>query len=275
MLSRRQLLLLASTAAVARCVPARQEHAAADAEAEDVSGEGDVEERTEGWSTGRIGARPASPSRIAAVRGEQPLGLGRRDGVLYVPDGYDPSRAAPLLLVLHGAGGSGARALRAMQPYADRYGIIVVAPDSARRTWDLIAFETVGPDAERIDAALGTVFERYAIDAACLGVSGFSDGASYALTLGVANGDLFTHLIAFSPGFLRATAQVGQPAVFISHGEADDVLPVRLCSRRIVPRLQRAGYAVRYHEFEGGHEVPAGIATEAVDWFVKDAARSA
>jgi len=233
------------------------------------SGEG------EGWASGRIGARPASSSHARAVRGEQPLGLGGRDGVLYVPDTYDPGRAAPLLLVLHGAGGAGARAMRAMQPHADRHGIIVVAPDSARRTWDLIASEAVGPDAERIDAALGMVFARYAIDADRLGVSGFSDGASYALTLGVANGDLFTHLIAFSPGFLRATAQVGRPSVFISHGEADDVLPVRLCSRRIVPRLQRAGYAVQYHEFEGGHDVPPGIATEAVDWFVKGERESA
>ncbi len=36
---------------------------------------------------------------------------------------------------------------------------------------------------------------------------GFSDGASYALSLGVPNGDLFTHIVAFSPGFMRLPDQ--------------------------------------------------------------------
>ena len=39
--------------------------------------------------------------------------------------------------------------------------------------------------------------------------SGFSDGASYALSLGAANGDLFTHIAAFSPGFMRPPVSVG------------------------------------------------------------------
>jgi phospholipase/carboxylesterase len=261
MLSRRQLLLLPAALAAGRCaLPAEVDMRDSESGAE-----------ADGWERGRIGARPGR-SHADGVRGEQSLGLGPRDGSLYVPETYDPRRPAPLLLALHGAGGSGARALRAMQPYSDRHGIIVVAPDSARRTWDLIAAEAVGPDVERIDAALGMAFERYAVDPNRLGVSGFSDGASYALTLGIANGDLFTHLIAYSPGFLRATAQVGQPRIFISHGDVDDVLPVRLCSRRIVPRLERAGYEVQYHEFAGGHDVPGEIAIEAVEWFVRESA---
>jgi poly(3-hydroxybutyrate) depolymerase len=40
-------------------------------------------------------------------------------------------------------------------------------------------------------------------------VSGFSDGASYALSLGLANGDLFTHVAAFSPGFMRPPCTQG------------------------------------------------------------------
>jgi len=262
MLSRRQLLLLTTAVAVSGCALPREV---------DMS-DSDSGAGTDGWERGRIGARPPGRAPAGGARGEQSLGLGARDGSLYVPESYDPRRAAPLLLVLHGAGGSGARAMRAMQPYADRHGIVVVAPDSARRTWDLIASEAVGPDVERIDAALEMAFARYAVDPSRLGVSGFSDGASYALTLGIANGDLFSHLIAYSPGFLRATAQVGAPRIFISHGDVDDVLPVRLCSRRIVPRLERAGYAVRYHEFAGGHDVPGAIATEAMDWFVKESA---
>jgi predicted esterase len=33
-----------------------------------------------------------------------------------------------------------------------------------------------------------------------------------------------------------------------------------------VPALQRAGYDVLYHEFDGGHTVPPDIAEEAFKW---------
>jgi predicted esterase len=59
-----------------------------------------------------------------------------------------------------------------------------------------------------LDQALQHVFETYSIDPGRVGLGGFSDGASYALSLGVANGDLFSHIIAFSPGFMRPPAQV-------------------------------------------------------------------
>jgi predicted esterase len=57
----------------------------------------------------------------------------------------------------------------------------------------------------------------------------------------------------------------GKPAVFISHGQADTVLPIQRCSRRIVPQLQADGYQVDYREFAGGHTVPAELATAAVE----------
>lgn len=38
--------------------------------------------------------------------------------------------------------------------------------------------------------------------------AGFSDGASYALSLGQPNADVFSHIIAFSPGFMRAPSLV-------------------------------------------------------------------
>jgi phospholipase/carboxylesterase len=33
-----------------------------------------------------------------------------------------------------------------------------------------------------------------------------------------------------------------------------------------VPQLRRAGYDVRYREFDGPHTVPGDIAREALDW---------
>jgi phospholipase/carboxylesterase len=84
------------------------------------------------------------------------------------------------------------------------------------------------------------------------------------------NGDLFSHVIAFSPGFMAPKEQHGSPQIFISHGTHDPVLPIDRCSRRIVPQLQQSGYDVHYREFDGPHTVPLEIAREAVDWFVME-----
>ncbi|HMJ54035.1 MAG TPA: alpha/beta hydrolase-fold protein [Polyangiaceae bacterium] len=113
-----------------------------------------------------------------------------------------------------------------------------------------------GPDVKFVDNALTHLFARYAIDERHMAISGFSDGASYALTLGLSNGDLFTHILAFSPGFTNPPATCGRPDIYISHGAQDNVLPIGRCSRRIVPALKNAGYPVRYHEFDGPHAVP-------------------
>jgi phospholipase/carboxylesterase len=95
-----------------------------------------------------------------------------------------------------------------------------------------------GPDIAFIDRALAQTFNRYAIDPSKVAIAGFSDGASYALSVGLTNGDLFTHVIAFSPGFMAPGAQVGRARLFISHGKTDNVLPIDHCSRVIVPQLQ-------------------------------------
>jgi predicted esterase len=104
------------------------------------------------------------------------------------------------------------------------------------------------------------------VDPTHLAISGFSDGASYALSLGLANADLFTHIIAFSPGFLVPTRRVGTPQVYISHGRADTVLPIDQTTRKIVPQLRAAGIPTELHEFDGPHVVPAEIAEDAVRW---------
>jgi phospholipase/carboxylesterase len=168
--------------------------------------------------------------------------------------------------MLHGAGGSAEHGLTPLRPLADAAGFILLAPASRQQTWDIIVGR-YGPDVAFIDAALGQTFGRYAVDPARVAVEGFSDGASYALSLGVTNGDLFSHVLAFSPGFMAPAGQRGSPRVFISHGTRDGVLPIDVCSRKIVPQLQRARYDVRYREFDGGHTVPPEIVREAVEWF--------
>jgi phospholipase/carboxylesterase len=171
----------------------------------------------------------------------------------------------PLVVALHGAGGHAPGMLTLLAEAADRRGVLVLAPQSTRTTWDVIQGQ-YGPDVRVLDEALARVFDEHAVDPAHLAVSGFSDGASYALSLGLTNGDLFTHVIAWSPGFASPREDHGHPGFFICHGTRDEVLSIDRCSRRLVPVLRDDGYDVTYEEFDDGHSVPATVVERALDW---------
>jgi phospholipase/carboxylesterase len=108
------------------------------------------------------------------------------------------------MLWLPGAGGR-ARAFlsQELQGQAEAAGMLLLVPTSKEYTWDVIVGRgRYGPDVAVIDRALKSMFSHYAIDPTHVASGGFSDGASYALSLGVTNGDLFTYVLAFSPGFM-------------------------------------------------------------------------
>jgi predicted esterase len=213
----------------------------------------------------------ANPSAITASApiGIRNLGLdAERDAVLYVPKTYRADKPAPFVLLLHGAGGSAEHGLFLLKHLAETHNLILLAPSSRGSSWDLIEEGGFNRDVLMIQQALEIVFQTYSIDAKRMAIGGFSDGASYALSLGLINGGLFTHVVAFSPGFFHAPTRQGTPAVFVSHGVNDTVLPIGPCSRRIVPRLKQAGYQVQYEEFNDGHTVPDNISKAAIKWFL-------
>jgi phospholipase/carboxylesterase len=215
----------------------------------------------------RLTSRPAFPIEPAPLGATQvDLEIGR-DAILYVPESYQSDTPMPLLITLHGAGGSAA----SWEPYyeiCEARGVIMLAVDSRDSTWDRVR-GVFGPDVWFIDTALAWTFERCFVDPTHIALAGFSDGASYALSLGVSNGDLLTHLIAFSPGFMAPTDPiVGSPKVFVSHGVQDAVLSVENTQNVILPSLLTGGYDVTYEEFAGGHNVPRSIGEQAFDWFL-------
>lgn len=216
----------------------------------------------------RLTARPGTPTEMPTL-GQSALGLGSdRDGFLYVPQSYTGDTALPLFVGLHGAGGSG-HSWDTYQARAESRGMILLAPDSRGRTWDLSLLGNYGPDVTFLDEALAYTFARCRIDATHIVLGGFSDGASYTLCLGVSNGDLFTNLIAYSPGYYAPRSPiVGRPPVFVSHGTLDPVLPFYGTQSVIVPALRGDGYTVDFQTFPGGHEVPASISELALDWFL-------
>ena len=218
-----------------------------------------------------LAARPAEDPAAALLdtapepgtRALDPAAVG--DALLHVPADLEAGRLLPLVLPLHGAGGDAAAGVALLRPLADQYGLVLLAPASRGRTWDAVRGDP-GPDAELIDRALARTFAELPIDPARVSVAGFSDGASYALGLGLANGELFSAVVAFSPGFVPSDARSGMPRIFVSHGTDDTVLPIDRTSRRIVPALEAEGYDVTYREFAGPHTVPPDVARAAVEW---------
>jgi phospholipase/carboxylesterase len=148
-------------------------------------------------------------------------------------------------------------------PAADD-GVLLLATTSVDATWDLIA-GGLGRDVAVLDAALAQVADRCAVTRT--GFAGFSDGASYALSLGLANGDLVDAVLAFSPGFAAPPARTGRPAVWLCHGRADRVLPVDACGRRVAHRLRDLGHAVVYEEFDGGHVLVPALLRNSLAWW--------
>ena len=220
----------------------------------------------------RLLARPGSPTGTITP-GLHRLGLGLgldggRDALLSVPAGYQRERPAPFVLSLHGAGGNETSGLYPLHDLAGEAGLILLSPASRGGTWDAIR-GGFGADIAFIERALVAVFDRCAVDPAHIAVAGFSDGGSYALSIGLANGDLFPAVMAFSPGFIVPSSQRGTPRFFVSHGTDDAVLPIDRTSRRLVPHLRDAGYDVRYREFDGGHTVPPEITRNGLSWFLE------
>ncbi|TLM70513.1 phospholipase [Pseudarthrobacter sp. NamB4] len=225
-----------------------------------------MERREAPRNAAALNARPKSAPVSLPIPGQHLLGLeSARDTLLYVPTGLEVGVPAPLILLLHGAGGEAAGGLGLLSAFADSHRIIMAAPSSRGSTWDGIR-GAFGPDVDVINRALERIFQLVSVDLNRVAIGGFSDGASYALGLGLANGNLFSDVVAFSPGFIPLAPKAGKPRVFVSHGDGDSVLPIDRTSRRLVPSLVRDGYEVTYREFAGPHTVPGPVVQEAVAW---------
>jgi phospholipase/carboxylesterase len=190
----------------------------------------------------------------------------KHDGYLSVPRQASSERV-PLLVLLHGGGGR-SEDFNEVLPLADDFGVAIAAIDSRDNTWDAID-SPWGPDVVSLDHALKYIFEHVPVDPARVALGGLSDGGFYALSLGLANGDLFTHLVAVAPGYIKPPRPlIGRPKILLLHGSRDNVYSVS-SSLRLLPELQSAGYDVAFKEFDGPHWLPASVAREVLAWLLR------
>lgn len=219
------------------------------------------------WTGGRrLGAQGSSPPADGVPRGQSPLGLSDsgRDGVLFVPSSYRESTPAPLLIMLHGYGGW-ADEMKSTFALAEEFGVVVIAPESRDLTWGR---ETPGfdDDVRYIGAAYRQVTARINVDPDRVGLGGRSDGAGYALTMGLAYGDIFNHLIVIAGGRMNPLRRKGKPKIFMIHGTHDQVMPIELSAHPFSKQLKEEGYDVTYVEYDGGHATGPEYVRQAFAW---------
>jgi phospholipase/carboxylesterase len=182
------------------------------------------------------------------------LGSGRTALMRVTPRGDKERRA--LLLVLHGAHGSASDALTAFRGGWNAHGLVLVAPAARGSSWSVERGS--GEDLAAIGHALTQTYARCAIDARRVGIGGFADGATAALSLGMTNGRLFRAIIALSPGRVSKQTAVGRPRIFVAAPTGGG----------LVPTLRREGYAVAFRPFADGHDVSETLSRAAVRWFL-------
>ena len=216
-------------------------------------------------------AGPAPASRS----GVQKLG---REAYFYRPAG--PSKARrPLMVLFHGAGMSAQSFLEGLRGEADRCGCLLLSIQSGGATWDTVGLvgragagpaspdQLYGDDAGRVEVALAAAMKAEDVDPRSVIIAGFSDGASYGLSLAMANPSIFRGAIAIAPGFHLEPAAINpRQRLFIAHSAQDRILPFARTRDFTAAPLKRAGFDVRFRPFDGGHRIDRKVVAEGVDF---------
>jgi phospholipase/carboxylesterase len=200
------------------------------------------------------------------------LERGESRAVLLTPSELEPGRQYPLITVLHGAGRQDEMLVKAVRDEPDRRRAFFLVPRSLLPTWDLIASES-RPDLDFLEYAYDLIYRRYPIDPARQALLGYSDGASYALSVGMSNAPMFRAIMAWAAGFVALAPDTdldagAKPEILLEYGTHDQIFPFQMVALPMRANLERAGYRVNFRVDQGGKHWPSpDFLSEALDWF--------
>ena len=115
---------------------------------------------------------------------------------------------------------------------------------------------------------------RYPVDAGRTALLGFSDGASYALSVGLSNPQLFSAIMGWAAGFRVVDAAAiasgsPRPRILLEYGTHDPLFPFEQIALPMRAELEALGYDLEFRVDEGGKHWPSGdFQREALDWFL-------
>ncbi|MCP5044459.1 MAG: hypothetical protein GY944_25805 [bacterium] len=220
----------------------------------------------------RIDHKAVELREQASPVGEVHLEQGDARAVLLTPSKIDPTRNYPLFTVLHGAGRQDEMLVKACRSEPDKREAFFLIPRSVEPTWDLIV-QGSRSDLDFLEYAYDLIYRRYPIDPARQVLMGYSDGASYALSLAISNPRLFDAALCWAAGFVVADqANIGpqdkKPRIYLEYGTHDELFAFERVALPMKENLEKAGYLVEFSVDEGGRHWPSGsFQGEALDWY--------
>ena len=200
---------------------------------------------------------------------------GDSRAVLLTPAEMDPAKRYPLITVLHGAGRQDEMLVKACRDQPETRDALFLVPRSLLPTWDLIA-SPERPDLDFLEYAYDLIYRRYPVDPDRQALLGYSDGASYALSVGLSNPRIFRAVMGWAAGFIALAPAFDpdaapKPAVLLEYGTHDELFPFDRVALPMRENLRRAGYTVEFRVDQGGKHWPsADFLPEALDWFFSE-----
>ena len=162
-----------------------------------------------------------------------------RPASVHVPASYDPSRPAPLLIVLHGFGSSGRdhEAYFHVQAAAEEHGFLTVYPDgttnaNGERFWSATDaccdFDRTGVnDVAYLDGLITAVEASFAVDPKRVDLLGHSNGGFMSYRLACVHADRIAAMVSLAGATFANPADCAPSspvAVLQIHGTSDDVI---------------------------------------------------
>ena len=207
------------------------------------------------------------------------------DYISITPTGYEPSRAYPILVLIHGYGAS-MYDLAGLAPAISETGYIFLCPNGPVPLD--IGFGQIGygwapgglgteEDGQRaedaLDAFLTEAGQQYGLEDGNLALIGFSQGGGLSYRYGLTHASKVRGVAALSgsipqPALLNARLPVQrQQPIFIGHGAADEVISVE-SGRAARAQLAEWGYTdCVYQEYDGaGHEITQAEIADVTEW---------
>lgn len=189
---------------------------------------------------------------------------------VFVPTAYDRSRAAPLVIALHGMGGDEnsyflAYGQGAFKVEAEKRGYIVACPKGRKP-----ASMYMGDAEKDVMDVIAEMTRDYKIDPDRIYLTGHSMGGFGTWSVAMSHPEVFAAIAPVSGGsnFPAGMSKIAHIPEIVIHGDNDPTVPVER-SRVMVEMGKKLGIEIKYVEVPGGDHgnVVAPTFKDVFDWF--------